>query len=245
MSSYVIRLPGGGRIKRSDSTQALSWWEYRNHYISTRTYTQLTNFIQNNKNQKLVFVSGGVGAFLYTDLCKSLGLNSNFESEIGIEIISIMHKVLIEHLSSSGVSVYKSEVPIEDLETTMSHSEQQCFFIKCDSSFQSTDSIAAHAAAVTNSRAILFLKQGAPNYHAGFEKETKVTKWDISDIHRKAKNLWASKRENYILDVECSLKIKNDGIKSSIMPPELLERIILDAVNYGLESSDCYTEIVI
>ncbi|MGN5764616.1 hypothetical protein ACNQO6_09695 [Acinetobacter calcoaceticus] len=244
MTNVIIRLPGGGRIKKSDEKQLIEWWDYRNHFIENNFYSELKEIIQKNQHAKFYFISGGVGAFIYTDLCKKLNNSETLRAQIGCDIVSIMHKILINSLIENRVDVFPNEISIKDL-NSLSHKKNRVFFIKPDINFLSTDSLAASVANMISAEIIIYIKEGSPIYHAGFNEPTIMNQWRIADIKERAKII----KGNYIIDSEAlntiESLIKKNCSKVLILNPSQLIKLDLINKNYGFGQSEDFCEVII
>lgn len=243
MNNIIVRLPGGGRIKKHEKKQILTWWDYRNYFINTDIYNDIKKIIETNKDSKFFFISGGVGAFIYTDLCRNLNISNNLAAEIGCDVISIMHKILINSLIDDGINVFPTEIDIKSYNTIF-YKENSCFFIKPDTEFLSTDSLAANVAKLVSAKLIVYIKEGSPTYYAGFKKPTIINKWEIDDIRERAKLI----KGNYILDNEALNIIEDlkENINSRILilNPNQLKNLNFNDVNLGLGNDESFCEIV-
>ncbi|MFQ2367101.1 hypothetical protein [Aeromonas enteropelogenes] len=240
MNKVIVRLPGGGRIKKKPGTQELSWWDYRNHYITPELYCDLKNIINRNKDCTFFLISGGVGAFLYADLCDSISSHDEVASQIGCNVVSMMHTILISSLAKNGIKVSPHEVDIDKVNEAQS-SNHSCYFIKPCINIMSTDSLAAHTAHFIKADMIVYLKEGAPTYHIGFDVPMKINKWKINDIKSKANTY----NGNYIIDDEALNIIKENSIKTIITNPDMFSHFNHNVDNYGFGSSDNYTEVIV
>lgn len=145
MKTVVIRLIGGGAISEISTEIDVPWWGYRNMHITPDVFKDLPVIIANNPSTKFIFVCGGIGAFLFTDLVKNLAMNS-YADEVGKGIISILNGIAISYLNSFSLNVYPNEVPVNEVEKYLSTTDASCFLIKPDSGCISSDSLAAEAA---------------------------------------------------------------------------------------------------
>ncbi|MEQ9968151.1 hypothetical protein ABRP72_03045 [Pectobacterium carotovorum] len=239
MNRIIIRLPGGGRINKKNEMQEISWWDYRNYYINPELYSEINFIITNNKNCIFFFVSGGVGAFLYTNLSKSLNLKNNITSQVGCDIVSLMHKILINNLIDSGIDVHPTEIALSELSDKRDF-KYSCYFIKPFSDVMSTDSLAAQVASIVHADMIVYLKEGAPVYHIGFDEPTRIGKWAIDDIRVRAKGV----KGNYIIDDEALNKIEETNIKTIITNPKIFPNFNYNESNFGLGGEENYSEVV-
>lgn len=238
MNKIIIRLPGGGRIKEKKQNQDISWWGYRNFHIDPGFYSEISLIINSNPDCVFYVISGGVGAFMYTNLSNAINLDSKLSSEVGCEIVSILHKILIGSLIERDVKVCPVEVKLNDLDNPY-YSNHSCYFIKPDSLILSTDSLAASVASIIEADLILFIKEGAPIYHVGFDTPTKVTEWCIDSIRLKS----AEVTGNYLLDSEALDILEDVKPQALIIPPELLSDFSYNKQHYGFGSKDNYTEL--
>ncbi|MCC3705557.1 hypothetical protein LLR08_23750 [Rouxiella badensis] len=239
MNRIIIRLPGGGRINKKNEMQEIAWWDYRNYFINPEFYSEIKSVINNNINCTFFFVSGGVGAFLYTNLCKSLGVGGDITSQVGCDIVSIMHKILINNLLGSGVDTYPTEMTLNELSEKV-NLENSCYFIKPCSDIMSTDSLAAQVASIVLADIVIYLKEGAPVYHIGFKEPTRVAKWSINDIRARAKEV----NGHYIIDSEALNKIEEGNIKTIITNPRAFSGFNYHESNFGLGGEENYSEVV-
>lgn len=238
MNKIIIRLPGGGRIKDKHQTQDVSWWSYRSFHIEPDFYLGISNVIKSNPECTFYIVSGGVGAFMYTNLSKVLNKNGKITSAIGCDIVSTLHKIIINNLVENDVNVCPSEIDLENLKD-FNKEEHACYFIRPNPNILSTDSLAASVAPIVDADLILFIKEGAPTYHVGFDAPTKITEWSIENIRKKS----VSVSGNYLLDSEALDILGMDMLKSLIIPPELLSDFSYNKPHYGFGSKDNYTEL--
>ncbi|MFY8284335.1 hypothetical protein AAEU31_12570 [Pseudoalteromonas sp. SSMSWG5] len=247
MSTFVIRLPGGGRISKKNKEHTLKWLDYRSFGIKIDSYTSIIELIKSNPNSKFFLISGGVGAFLYTNFCRDLCLDNDFSSTIGGDIIGIMHKILIEAFKREGVRIYPKQVAIKELKELKQNSDYQCFFVEPNLDSLSTDSLAVQAAIEVNSVETVFLKEGAPTYHVGFDNPTIITHWSIDDISAKSEEHFKSSNGHYLLDTESCSLIKKFQIKSKIVCPSELKNLKFDAhgVKHLSEAGQQITEVVV
>lgn len=240
MNRIIIRLPGGGRINKRNEMQEISWWDYRNYYINPELYSEIDSVMGNNKNCTFFFISGGVGAFLYTNLCKSLNIKNDITSQVGCDIVSLMHKILISNLLDSGIDAYPTEIALSELSEKQNF-KHSCYFIKPFSNIMSTDSLAAQVASVVHADMIVYLKEGAPVYHIGFNEPTRVGKWGINDIRARS----TGAKGHYIIDDEALNKIEETNIKTIITNPKVFPSFNYHKINFGLGGEENYSEVVI
>ncbi|MAD03411.1 MAG: hypothetical protein CMK65_07310 [Pseudoalteromonas sp.] len=247
MSTFVIRLPGGGRISRKKKEHGLKWLDYRSFFIKTDSYNSIIELIKDNSNSKFILISGGVGAFLYTNLCEDLYLDRDFSSTIGSDIISIMHKILIEAFERERIRIYPKQVAIKELKELEQNSDYQCFFVEPNLDSLSTDSLAVQASIEVNSVETVFLKEGAPTYHVGFDSPTVITHWKIDDISAKSEEHFKGSNGHYLLDTESCSLIKKFQIKSKIVCPSELKNLKFDAhgVKHLSEAGQKITEVIV
>ncbi|MGP2449835.1 hypothetical protein ACTUSR_12140 [Pantoea stewartii subsp. indologenes] len=243
MTNIVIRLPGGGRIRKRDEKQDIEWWGYRNYFIDTDFYNDLEKLISKNKNFNFYFISGGVGAFIYTNLCDSLELHKDLRDEVGCTIVSVMHKILIEKLKNSAVRVYPEEISFDDINVVESRGFNS-FFVMPEKRFLSTDSLAANVGQIVSAKMIIYIKEGAPLFHVGFDEATVVNAWEIDDIRRRAKGV----QGNYILDSDALGVIENlitkNKTRTLILSPGQLKEINMEDDNFGLGQMTSFTEVI-
>jgi hypothetical protein len=239
MNKIIIRLPGGGRINKKNEPQEISWWDYRNYFINPELYSEIKNIIAKNINCTFFFVSGGVGAFLYTNLCKSLDIKNDIESQVGCDIVSIMHKILIGNLLDSGIDAYPTEISLSEL-SEMRNFKNSCYFIKPISNIMSTDSLAAQVTSVVLADLVVYLKEGAPIYHIGFKEPTRVGKWSISDIRTRAKGV----KGHYIIDGEALNIIEEENVKAIITDPTTFFSFNYNEGDFGFGGEENYSEVV-
>jgi len=240
MSNIIIRLPGGGRINKKKEEQEISWWDYRNHYINPELYSEIKDVMAKNKDCVFFFVSGGVGAFLYTDLCNSLSVKDDIISQVGCDIVSLMHKILISNLIGNGINAYPTETSLTEL-SEMQNFKHSCYFVKPFIKIMSTDSLAAHVAPLVHADMIVYLKEGAPVYHIGFNEPTRVSKWGINDIRLRAKGV----KGHYIIDDEALNLIEKMNVKTLITSPKTFSNFNYHESDFGLGGEQNYSEVVI
>jgi hypothetical protein len=245
LSIYVVRLPGGGRISQRTRRDQLSWLGYRDYSIQKDIYVSIINLVKETPDSKFVFISGGVGAFIYSDFCNDLGLDHSFAAKVGIDIISIMHQILIETMRNDKVSIYPQEVKLKDLKSIITENNNQCFFVKPDVECMSSDSLAIKASINIDSDLTIFIKEGAPTYHVGFNEPTTMIQWHIDDITSKAEKCFAEGNGHYLLDMESCTLIKKFNITSVITSP--LEIPFIKCISNSIESSNKQriTEVVL
>lgn len=224
MKSVVIRLTGGGAISEVSTEIDVPWWGYRNMHINPSVYSDLTALIANNPSTRFIFVCGGIGAFLFTDLVKNLAIDS-YADEVGKGIISILNGIAISYLNSLSVNVYPNEVPANEVEKYLSTTDASCFFIKPDSGCISSDSLAAEAAFLAKADLLLYVKKGAPQYHVGFDKPTIINRWSLDDIELKSLTLYEEQTKHYVLDYQACSILKSNTNEIYIIPPEIIKEI--------------------
>ncbi|MBB1275827.1 hypothetical protein [Pseudoalteromonas sp. SR43-3] len=224
MKSVVIRLTGGGAISEASTEIDVPWWGYRNMHITPSVYSDLTALIANNPSTRFIFVCGGIGAFLFTDLVKNLAIDS-YADEVGKGIISILNGIAISYLNSLSVNVYPNEVPANEVEKYLSTTDASCFFIKPDSGCISSDSLAAEAAFLAKADLLLYVKKGAPQYHVGFDKPTIINRWSLDDIELKSLTLYEEQAKHYVLDYQACSILKSNTNEIYIIPPEIIKEI--------------------
>lgn len=238
MNKIIIRLPGGGRIKEKNQHQDISWWGYRGFHIDPEFYLGISSIIKSNPDCIFYFISGGVGAFMYTNFSNAINLDDKITSEVGCEIVSVLHKILIGSLIERDVQVCPVEVGLDGLDDP-NYSNYSCYFIKPNPNTLSTDSLAASVAPIVEAELILFIKEGAPTYYVGFDTPTKVTEWSIENIRLKSVEVVG----NYLLDSEALDILENVKPKALIIPPEIFSNFSFKKESYGFGSKDYYTEI--
>lgn len=224
MKTVVIRLTGGGAISEASTEIDVPWWGYRNMHITPSVYSDLTALIANNPSTRFIFVCGGIGAFLFTDLVKNLAMDS-YADEVGKGIISILNGIAISYLNSLSVNVYPNEVPANEVEKYLSTTDASCFFIKPDSGCISSDSLAAEAAFLAKADLLLYVKKGAPQYHVGFDKPTIINRWSLDDIELKSLTLYEDQNKHYVLDYQACSILKSNSNETYIIPPEIIKEI--------------------
>lgn len=175
---------------------------------------------------------------MYTNLSKVINKNGKITAAIGCDIVSILHKIIINNLVENDVNVCPSEVDLENL-MDFKKNEHTCYFIRPNPDILSTDSLAARVAPIVDADLILFIKEGAPTYHVGFDCPTKITEWCIENIREKSVGVSG----NYLLDSEALDVLGRDMLKSLIIPPELLSDFSYNKQHYGFGSKDNYTEV--
>ncbi|ENK7125885.1 hypothetical protein AB3Y61_001444 [Serratia marcescens] len=240
MNNIIIRLPGGGRINKRNEIQEINWWSYRNYYINPGLYSEIKTVINKNRDCTLFFVCGGVGAFLYTNLCKSLNLNDDITSQIGCDVVSLMHKILINNLIENEINACPIEVSLNELIDGQDF-KYSCYFIKPFANIMSTDSLAANLASKVHADLIVYLKEGAPVYHIGFNEPTRVSKWDVTDIRKRAKGV----KGHYIIDNEALNIIEKTNIKTIITNPEVFTDFDYSTSYFGLGGEENYSEVIV
>jgi len=247
MSTFVIRLPGGGRISKKNKEHSLKWLDYRSFGINTDSYTSIIELIRSNPDSKFILISGGVGAFLYTNLCKDLGLDNIFSSKVGSHIISIMHKILIEAFENEGIKVYPKQAELQELRGLKQKADYQCFFVEPNIDCLSTDSLAVQASIEVDSVETVFLKEGAPTYHVGFDNPTVITHWHINDISAKSEKHFTGSNGHYLLDIESCSLIKKFKVNSKIVCPSELKNLKFTphGIKHISENGQQITEVVI
>lgn len=224
MKTVVIRLTGGGAISEASTEIDVPWWGYRNMHIAPDVFKDLPVIITNNPSTKFIFVCGGIGAFLFTDLVKNLAMDS-YVDEVGKGIISILNGIAISYLNSFSINVYSNEVPVNQIEKYLSTTDARCFFIKPDSGCISSDSLAAEATFLTKADLLLYVKKGAPQYHVGFDKPTIINRWSLDDIELKALTLYEEQNKHYVLDYQACSILKSNSNETYIIPPEIIKEI--------------------
>ncbi|MEI8704974.1 hypothetical protein [Pseudoalteromonas sp. B62] len=224
MKTVVIRLTGGGAISEVGTETDLPWWGYRSMHITPSVYSDLTALIANNPSIKFIFVCGGIGAFLFTDLVKNLALNTHAD-EVGRGIISILNGIAISYLNSFSINVYPNEIPVNEVGKYLSTTDASCFFIKPDTGCISSDSLAAEAAFLSKAELLLYVKKGAPQYHVGFDKPTIINRWSLDDIELKSLTLYEEQAKHYVLDYQACSILKSNTNEIYIIPPEIIREI--------------------
>ena len=243
MKTCIIRLPGGGQIKSKKHEDILPWRKYRNFEIDTTCYEKAISLIRRYPDWNFVFTSGGVGAFIYINLGHSLGLPTHISQTIGCEIVSLLNKIIISHFAENSVAVLPTEVEVSMLRQTIASAGKQCFFLKPDPYFHSTDSLAVHAAINLESDVVLFLKTGVPIFHVGFDEPTRIDVWAIDDLIMRARHLLESKALNYILDYESTLLIKEHKLTTFLLEPSKISEVSFDDGDLNIMNKGFATKI--
>jgi hypothetical protein len=245
MNNYVIRLPGGGRIKKNENQQPIPWWDYRCFFIDNSSYLSLEALFKRNSDCKIALVSGGVGAFLYTELGKSLHLAEPVIKDAGCAIISILHNILMCYLISKNLSVYPYEVDIDEINGVMENNIHQVYFVKTDTKNHSTDSLAIRTAISIKAKLTVFIKENAPEYIIGFNKPTVLLKWNLSSLLSQSLENPLKGSNDYILDpVTCQL-ISDQKLKAIIANPKILDYLRFKDKYCDEVPREIFTEIVL
>jgi hypothetical protein len=175
----------------------------------------------------------------------------SIQKDIYVSIINLVKEspdskfVFIERMRNDKVSIYPQEVELKDLKSAIIENNNQCFFVKPDVDCMSSDSLAIKASINIDSDLTIFIKEGAPTYHVGFNEPTTMIQWHIDDITSKAEKCFAEGNGHYLLDIESCTLIKKFNITSVITSP--LEIPFIKCISNSIESSNKQriTEVVL
>jgi uridylate kinase len=216
---YVIKLPGAGMITKRASGSPLPWLSYRDYRIDAQFYANLFTHISKNGHQhKFVIVAGGVASHLQMNLVTDLGLSKDEKQSVGVENVRILQRIFLAHCTLYGYRAYPSLVDDKDIRMRIKD-DNLLYFLEPSTAYQSTDSLCAAAADAVSADMLVLFKARVPVYTVGFDEETSVLKWHISDFASRAKAFEDSGEGNYILDLESLTRIQQQRIRTYLLNP--------------------------
>ena len=244
---FVLRLPGAGRIRNNKIKENVPWTGYRNYSIDTSFYVKIKDILSElqEKEHKVILISGGVGAFLYSEFSKNLGLSHQIHKKIGINIVNLLNTILLNFFIENKLNIYNKLVKPSEIDALIESSQNNFFVLKADENENhlSTDSLSADIARLISSDFLVYFKEGVPYYYAGFPKKTKLLRWKIDDLVDRASYFSCSDGNHYIIDFAAVKIIKAYALKTLMINPNNPEHIKNLCKGIRLENQFC-TELV-
>ncbi|HZH76599.1 MAG TPA: hypothetical protein VEY88_11230 [Archangium sp.] len=218
MKVSVIKAGGSGNILETDHKHAIPWLAYRRFKLDPDYLRKLVEGVLAavQANNKIVFVSGGMGAYLYIDLARELGLSESALAEIGCGIVNVNGRIASDAVSLRGVSVCPRLIPPSP---SLSENLKQydVVVVRAEPGYLSTDALAAVAAANIPGSELVLFKKGVPEYHVGFERPTVVEKFTIAELRAIAAKFGEGAGANSILDAQCLEVIERNAIRTRLV----------------------------
>ncbi|WP_404468653.1 hypothetical protein [Sutcliffiella horikoshii] len=231
MMNYVIKAGGSGNIiEESNKADDLpEWLNYRRVKINSKYFEKvclsLVEFTK--KNNKIFYINGGVGAYLFLDFGRSLGLDDRILDQTGCDIINNTSRLLLEKTRSLDGNVCPFLVDVQDIKTSIIN-KFDIFFIKANPMCKSSDALAAKVATNLEKANLIYFKYGIPTYYVGFEKPVDILEFKIVDLIERAKNKIEKPGDNFILDKEALKLIYTYKIDTTLINSDDISKYIND-----------------
>ena len=215
----VVKLPGAGRIVHCGSKAVLPWMEYRKYQIDDEFFNDaIDSLIQLSFISRVGLVSGGIGAYLYIGLAKSLGLNDCFLSSVGIDIVNLLHGILLKVFLEKGANICPYLVSIESYNYEH-YAQYDLLIFSATNNVASTDSLAVMVAEICRADTLLLFKENVPCYHVGFDEPTSIDAIHVDQLIQKANKFSCSPGDHFILDRESLALIKKNKLNTFLVNP--------------------------
>ncbi|MDO0821301.1 hypothetical protein [Desulfosporosinus nitroreducens] len=225
MNTFVIKAGGSGNIIETDFKHEIEWLKYRRIQIDAKYFSTLIESLTTaSYDNKIVYVNGGVAAFIFIDLARNLGLDNENLDEIGCRIVNTTSYIILESLKNKSAKVYPELInPLEFRKEILN--DYNLILIKAIQGFKSTDSLATYIASQVQESELMFFKKGIPIYHVGFESPTKVTEFKLSDLENIGAKVTEVPGNNAILDKESINIIKKKMIKTVLYNSDDIDKL--------------------
>lgn len=216
MNKIVIKAGGSGNIIESNYLHPIEWMNYRKFQIKSQTFSDIVEaLLQLSKSDKVVYVNGGVAAFLFINLAKSMQLGDEYLSEIGCSVINITAFIVLRKLLDLRANVYPKLLS-PDLITDNLFNTYDIVIVQSSTDYQSSDELATYTASKLSDVKLVFFKKGIPIFHTGFEKPTEIHSFPIDELLDKANEYEEVPGRNYILDKNSLRIIKDNNISTTL-----------------------------
>jgi uridylate kinase len=154
-----IKAGGSGNIIKSESIpNDYTWLIYRQLCIDHKYFKTLIKHVGlSSRKQKIGLAVGGVGAYLFTDFAKQIGLkNRTSIHKFGSNIVNTTASIILSSFKHRKINVYPELVEVgNSLESKFE--TYDLILLKASSKYYSTDSLVADAASrISKSRLIFF-----------------------------------------------------------------------------------------
>lgn len=214
MKIITVKGPGAGGFIVGEEKNRLPWLEYRKFKMDK-------NFIKNiieglkwaSLDNKIVYIPGGTGAYLFIGLASEIGLSDFFQSIVGCEVVDLMGKIFIEGLKKENVNVCPNLIRYYEINEYVT--KYDVLIIKSDDSLDSTDSLATKSALEVNSE-IMFFKKNVPEFYVGYKEPRVVEEFMCEDLINKAKRFGERPGNNSIIDLQAINMISKNKTKATL-----------------------------
>jgi uridylate kinase len=223
--TVVVKAGGSGLFVRVPYEPRVPWDWYRHYRINEEYFSKLVAGLAHAANQSpLLFVPGGVGAYLYIGLSQRLGLHDEAVNQIGCDIVNVTGRIIMQSLLTQGVEVYPSLANLRDNLGELIR-QYQVLVMAASLSFRSTDAVAAAAAVKVGATRLMLFKQGVPTFHLGFESPTVMRSISISRLQEMIGLSEEGPGRNAILDSQAVAIIANGGVETVLYEAGEVERL--------------------
>jgi uridylate kinase len=214
MKVYIVKGPGAGAFINKYELHPLPWLNnYRSFRLSEVFYDSIIMGLSAIKaGTKVVYVSGGTGAYLYIELIRGLGGDLMLQKKIGCSVVDINSEIINWILSAKRAGVCDYLVQCDEVAAVLE--EFDIAFVKSDKRFVSTDALAAYVASVLQDSKLLYFKKNIPEYYVGFDVPTIRLQFHVEELIRMASFFDERPGNNFILDKQALSIIKNNAINT-------------------------------
>jgi uridylate kinase len=225
MMPIVVKSGGSGNLVETPERHSIPWLAYRRLKFAESYMDDLIEGLRNAAAlRKIVFVPGGMGAYLYLDLARHGGASDTDLSVIGCAIVNVNGLVAIGALTAAGISVCPSLVtPGPDLEAAMSI--YRVVVVRAQEVCGSTDELAALAAVAISAEELIIFKKGVPTFHVGFDQPTIVRTFSVAYLQEIAKAFGQQPGRNSILDQGCLRLLADHRIRARLIDSDRLREL--------------------
>jgi uridylate kinase len=221
----VVKAGGSGLFVRVPHKPRVPWDWYRQYRIDEDYFSKLVDGLARAATRSsLLFVPGGVGAYLYIGLSERLGLHESAVNQIGCDIVNVMGRIVMQSLLAQGVQVYPTLANLDDDLDELAR-RYQVLVMAASTRFRSTDAVAAAAALRVGARRLMLFKQGVPTFHLGFESPTVMRSISISRLQEMIGLSRERPGRNAILDSQAVAIIADGGVETILYEAGEIDRL--------------------
>lgn len=212
---YVIKAGGSGNFIETNCMSNIEWLNYRRFQINSEYFSELVDALyEASKENKIAYINGGVGAYLFIKLGERLGLDESQLNIIGCDIINITSTIILEALIKKSSNIYPELVVPSEFKESIFDSYDIGVF-KAMPQFISSDSLSTFIASKGKNTKQIFFKKGVPIYHTGYSKPTKVDEFKISLLEEISQDIEEEPGSNFIIDKQSIDLIKKFNIDTT------------------------------
>lgn len=161
---HTIVMKAGGSGNMAEYDPPFQWLTYRRFQFNANRFRQIRDSLDGAAARaRIVFITGGAGAYLFTGLARSLGVEWEAQQRAGCSVVRTLAQLLLDSQRVVTEAVCPYLVPA--MEVGRHLSRFRIVFADPDPSLPSTDTLAAAIAANIPFVRLLFFKETVPVYH--------------------------------------------------------------------------------